>query len=168
MLPRVQPIAPKRIQAPFDHTEFVFELKMDGWRCLAYIENGACRLMSRKQNQYKSFGPLTAALAKLKVQNAVIDGEVVCLDAKGKSVFLDLMRPRKANAILYCFDLLWLNNGNLRGMPLIERKLRLRQLIERVETGACYMRATWSDMASDCSEQYASRTVKESAANINE
>ena len=129
MLPRIQPIAPKRIQAPFDHDDFVYEVKMDGWRCLAYIENGVCRLISRKQNQYKSFGPLSTALAKLAVQNAIIDGEVVCLDAEGKSVFLDLMRRRKANAILYCFDLLWLNNEDLRSLPLIERKLRLRQLI---------------------------------------
>jgi ATP dependent DNA ligase-like protein len=92
----------------------VYEVKMDGWRCLAYIENGVCRLISRKQNQFKSFGPLTAAVAKLPVGNAIIDGEVVCLDAKGKSVFLDLMRRRKADAILYCFDLLWLNNEDLR------------------------------------------------------
>jgi bifunctional non-homologous end joining protein LigD len=128
-LPRIQPIAPKRRQSPFDHAEFVFEVKMDGWRCMTYIEDGTCRLLSRKQNQYKSFRPLTAALAKLPVQNVIIDGEVVCLDAKGKSVFLDLMRPRKANAILYCFDLLWLNNEDLRSLPLIERKLRLRQFI---------------------------------------
>ena len=127
-LPRIQPIAPKRIQAPFDHPEFVFELKMDGWRCLTYIENGACRLISRKQNQFKSFSPLVASVAKLKVQNAIIDGEVVCLDTKGRSVFLD-MRRRKANAILYCFDLLWLNNEDLRNLPLVERKLRLRHLI---------------------------------------
>jgi bifunctional non-homologous end joining protein LigD len=129
MLPRIQPIAPKRIQAPFDHAEFVFELKMDGWRCMTYIEDGACRLISRKQNQYRSFGPLNAALARLPVQNAIIDGEVVCLDAKGKSVFLDLMRRRKADAILYCFDLLWLDNTDLRNLPLVERKLRLRHLI---------------------------------------
>jgi bifunctional non-homologous end joining protein LigD len=128
MLPRIQTIAPKRIQAPFDHREFVFELKMDGWRCLAYIEKGTCKLVSRKQNQLKSFGRLAAALAKLPVQNAIIDGEVVCLDAKGKSVFQD-MRRRKANAILYCFDLLWLNNEDLRNLPLVERKLRLRQLV---------------------------------------
>jgi bifunctional non-homologous end joining protein LigD len=127
-LPRIQPIAPKRIQAPFDHKEFVFELKMDGWRCLTYIEDGKCRLISRKQNQLKSFPPLNAALAQLPVQNAIIDGEVVCLDAKGRSVFLD-MRRRKANAILYCFDLLWLNNEDLRNLPLVERKLRLRHLI---------------------------------------
>jgi len=129
MLPRIQPIAPKRIQAPFDHTQFVFELKMDGWRCLAYIENGVRRLVSRKQNHFKSFSALAASVAKLRVHNAIIDGEAVCLDAKGKSVFLDLKRPRKANAILYCFDLLWLNNEDLRNLPLVERKQRLRQLI---------------------------------------
>jgi bifunctional non-homologous end joining protein LigD len=39
------------------------------------------------------------------------------------------MRRRKANAILYCFDLLWLNNEDLRNLPLVERKLRLRHLI---------------------------------------
>ena len=88
-------MAPKQIAAPFDHKEFVFELKMDGWRCLTYIDDGTCRLISRKQNQLKSFTPLNAALAKLKVQNAIIDGEVVCLDAKGRSVFLEMMEGAK-------------------------------------------------------------------------
>jgi hypothetical protein len=41
------------------------------------------------------------------------------------------MRRRKANAILYCFDLLWLNNEDLRNLPLVERKLRLRHLIRK-------------------------------------
>jgi bifunctional non-homologous end joining protein LigD len=95
---------------------------------MTYFEDGVCRLISRKQNQFKSFSPLASSVAKLKVQNAIIDGEVVCLDSKGRSVFLD-MRRRKANAILYCFDLLWLNNEDLRNLPLVERKLRLRHLI---------------------------------------
>jgi bifunctional non-homologous end joining protein LigD len=103
---------------------------MDGWRCMTYIEDGKCRLISRKQNQFKSFSLLAASVAKLPVQNAIIDGEVVVLDAKGKSMFLD-MRRRKANAILYCFDLLWLNNEDLRNLPLVERKLRLRDLIRK-------------------------------------
>ena len=129
-LPRIQPIAPKRIRAPFDHNDFVYEVQMDGWRCLAYIDNGVCRLISRKQNQFKSFGPLAASVAKLNVQNAIIDGEVVYLDKDGKSVFLDLMRRRKADAILYCFDLLWLDNTDLRNLPLVERKQRLWQLVQ--------------------------------------
>jgi ATP-dependent DNA ligase len=55
MLPKVQPINPTRIAAPFDHDDFVFELKHDGFRALAYIEDGSCRLISRKQIQYRSF-----------------------------------------------------------------------------------------------------------------
>jgi bifunctional non-homologous end joining protein LigD len=95
---------------------------------MTYIEDEKCRLISRKQNQFKSFAPLSGALSRLPVQNAIIDSEIVCLDAKGKSVFLD-MRWRKANAILYCFDLLWLNNEDLRNLPLVERKLRLWHLV---------------------------------------
>jgi hypothetical protein len=45
-LPRIQPLAPTRIRAPFDDPDFVWELKMDGWRCTAYLETadvaGAC------------------------------------------------------------------------------------------------------------------------------
>ena len=102
---------------------------MDGWRCLTYIENGTCRLVSRRQNQFKSFALLAGSVAKLPVQNAIIDAEVVCLDAKGRSVFLDLMRKRKISAILYCFDLLWLDGEDLRNLPLVERKMRLKHLI---------------------------------------
>jgi len=146
----------------------VYEIKMDGWRCLAYVESGVCRLISRKQNQFKSFSPLATSVAKLKVQNAIIDGDVVCLDKDGKSAFLDLMRRRKAEAILYCFDLLWLNNEDLRNLPLLERKFGLRQQSERVETGAYSMRAIWTDTASDCFRRYASETAKESSANTKE
>jgi len=46
MLPRIQPIAPKRIQVPFDHADFVYEIKMDGWRCLTYID---IRTTARRQ-----------------------------------------------------------------------------------------------------------------------
>jgi len=114
----------------------VYEIKMDGWRCLAYIENGVCRLISRKQNQFKSFSPLAASVAKLKVQNAIID-EVVCLDKDGKSVFLDLMRRKREAAILYCFDLLVVNGEDLRALPLLERKQRLQRLI-RGQAGLLY------------------------------
>jgi bifunctional non-homologous end joining protein LigD len=58
MLPRITPIAPTRIQAPFDHDDFVFELKHDGFRAVAYIEDGSCRLVSRKGITYKSFPTL--------------------------------------------------------------------------------------------------------------
>jgi ATP-dependent DNA ligase len=55
MLPRITPISPAKIAAPFDHEDWVFELKHDGFRAVAYIEDSSCRLISRKQIQYKSF-----------------------------------------------------------------------------------------------------------------
>jgi ATP-dependent DNA ligase len=93
-LPRIQPIAPTRIQAPFNDPEFIFELKHDGFRAVAYIEDGTCRLISRKQIQYKSFAVLAAAMVDLPVKNAILDGELVCLDQDGRSQFLQLMRRK--------------------------------------------------------------------------
>jgi bifunctional non-homologous end joining protein LigD len=51
-LPRIQPINPTRIAAPFDHADWFFELKHDGFRALAYIEDGGCKLISRKEIVY--------------------------------------------------------------------------------------------------------------------
>jgi bifunctional non-homologous end joining protein LigD len=83
MLPRIQPINPTKIAAPFDDPDWVFELKHDGFRAVAYIENGACRLISRKQIQYKSFAGLSKVLAGLQVRDAILDGEIVSLDKFG-------------------------------------------------------------------------------------
>jgi bifunctional non-homologous end joining protein LigD len=85
-------------------------------------------LVSCKMNRYKSFDSLKTALAKLKAKNAILDGELVCLDDEGKSRFNQLLR-RRAEPAFYAFDLLWLNGKDLRQLPLIERKKRLRQLI---------------------------------------
>jgi bifunctional non-homologous end joining protein LigD len=130
MLPRVQPINPSRIAAAFDHEDFVFELKHDGFRVVAYIEDGACRLISRKQIQYKSFAGLHSALAKLPVKNAILDGEIVVLDEFGRSQFRELMHKRRQDAAFYAFDLLWQDSEDLRQLPLFERKRKLQRLLK--------------------------------------
>jgi len=116
-----------QLRQPFDHPEFLFELKHDGFRALAYISDGQCELISRRRNSYKSFGELRSRLARLKVKNAVIDGEIVCLDSEGRSIFNELLF-RRGCPIFYAFDLLYLNDRDLRQLPLIERKARLRQI----------------------------------------
>jgi bifunctional non-homologous end joining protein LigD len=126
-LPRINPINPVKIASPFNHEDWVFEPKHDGFRAVAYIEDGSCRLISRKNIVYKSFPAL--ALSKLPVKTAIMDGEIVCLDGDGRSRFLQLMRRRKAEAAFYAFDLLWLDGEDLRPLPLVERKRRLRRLI---------------------------------------
>ena len=85
------------LRQPFDDSNFLFELKHDGFRALAHVWDGHCELISRRRNSYKSFQNLRDSLGKLKVQNAVIDGELVCLDAEGRSIFNELLfRRRKA------------------------------------------------------------------------
>lgn len=118
------------VRQPFDHPDFLFELKHDGFRALAHVWDGNCELVSRKRNSYKSFNELRESLSKLKVNNAVIDGELVCLDSEGRSIFNELLF-RRGRPTFYAFDLLYLNGRDMRQLPLIERKEKLRALIER-------------------------------------
>jgi bifunctional non-homologous end joining protein LigD len=118
------------VRTPFDDPDFLFELKHDGFRCLAHIWDGNCELISRKRNAYKSFEELRDNLAKLKVKNAVIDGELVCLDEEGRSIFNELLF-RRGCPIFYAFDLLYLNDRDLRQLPLVERKEKLKAVIEK-------------------------------------
>ena len=59
-----------------------------------------------------------------------MDGELVCLDASGRSQFLGLMRRRRQDVSFYAFGLLWHDGEDLRQLPLVERKRRLRRLIK--------------------------------------
>src|SRR5262245_53214128 len=128
MLLHMNPMRLARRPEPFDHPDWIYEIKFDGFRALAYVDDGKCRLVSRRRHEYSSFRALQAAIAQLRVQNAVIDGELVCLDPLGRSQFYDLMFRRR-EPYFYAFDLLWLNGEDLRALPLLERKARLRKLI---------------------------------------
>jgi ATP-dependent DNA ligase len=81
------------LHAPFDHPDWIFELRYDGFRALAYIDNGQCRLVSRRGTAYKSFSNLCSAIASA-IPQAVLDGEIVHLGSDGKPRLYDLMRRR--------------------------------------------------------------------------
>jgi len=108
------------VRQPFDNPDYIFELKHDGFRAVVYLQNGECRLVSRNQRNL-GFDALKRSLAKLPVQTAILDGEIICLDSKGVSQFNQLL-SRKGEPILYAFDLLWLDGEDLRQMPLIWAK----------------------------------------------
>lgn len=88
--------------------------------------------MSRHKNVYKNFENLREALAKLKAKDAILDGEIVCLDENGCSQFKELLY-RRGRALFFAFDLVWLDGEDLRQAPLIERKKKLKTLVERSE-----------------------------------
>src|SRR5262245_5416763 len=93
--------------------------------------SGVCRLNSRNDNVYKRFVDLNKAIpGDLTTDNAVLDGEIVVLDSNGQSLFYELMHSR-AIPIFAVFDLLWLNGEDLRELPLLERKRRLRKIVRK-------------------------------------
>lgn len=111
-----------RFDAPFEHPDWVFEPKLDGFRAIAYIEGGTCRLVSRNRNAFKTFAPLAQAIGQeLSDRSAILDGEIVRPGPDGRPMFWELMR-RRGPFCFYAFDLVWLDASDLRDRPLLERK----------------------------------------------
>jgi hypothetical protein len=77
-LPRFDTAQLTLFRTPFNDPDFIFELKVDGFRVLPYIDDGNCELVSRCRNPYESFKDLQGSLGKLRVKNAFINGEIVC------------------------------------------------------------------------------------------
>jgi len=128
-----------RFDAPFEHPDWIFEPKMDGFRALAYVEGDACRLVSRNRNAFKTFEPLAQAIAQeLAGRAAILDGEIVHPGPDGRPMFYELMR-RHGPFCFYAFDLLWLDGNDLRERPLSERKTILRELLPRKPRALVYV-----------------------------
>jgi bifunctional non-homologous end joining protein LigD len=139
-MPRIQKL-PKRLQPmlatlsdePFDDPNWVFETKWDGFRMIAAIAGGKVTLYSRNgQVIGDRYRAVAQALEKVKV-DAVLDGELVAIDADGVSHFQLLQNALRAEAPLrYCtFDVMFAGGEDVRDLPLIERKTRLRRLLPK-------------------------------------
>ena len=118
------------LSEPFDSADWIFELKYDGFRAVAEIASGECRLFSRNRNVYRRFAPLAQSLARVIRAETVLDGEVVCLDPEGRPQFYDLLR-RRVEPVFVAFDILALNGEDLRHEPLIARKRVLRSVLPK-------------------------------------
>jgi bifunctional non-homologous end joining protein LigD len=88
---------------------------------------------------FHGFAELASWIAEhLRVESAVLDGEIACLDESGRPTFRDLLF-RKRQCIFIAFDLLYLNGKDLRALPLIERKAMLKRLIRRKRARMFYL-----------------------------
>jgi bifunctional non-homologous end joining protein LigD len=126
------PMLATLVDAPFDKPGWLFEIKWDGYRAIAEIRGGKARLYSRNRKALGDKYPeVQSALGRLGI-DAVLDGEIVALDSEGKSSFQLLQnhpRTGKGELVYYVFDLLFLGGQDLRALPLIERKKRLREIL---------------------------------------
>ena len=121
------------VDEPFDDKDWVFETKWDGFRLVAKTAGEKTSLYSRNGNEVTArYAEVARALGSIEHQ-AVIDGELVALDAHGRSRFQLLQNARRGKAQLryYAFDLLFLDGRDLRREPLLERKRWLRSIIGR-------------------------------------
>jgi bifunctional non-homologous end joining protein LigD len=121
-----------RMNEPWNDPEWIFELKYDGFRALAFVDSRRTRLVSRKNFEYRRYANLAQDIsAALQGHEAVLDGEV-CIDANGAPQFYDLLYSRSVPCFAV-FDLLWLDGEDLRSLPLLGRKRRLKSLVANKE-----------------------------------
>ena len=135
----LSPMLAKLAEGPFDDPNWIYEIKWDGFRILAYNKAGKVSLKSRGNKDYTNiFKPIADALKELEF-DCIIDGEMVVLDDNGRSDFASLQnyqRTRQGDIRYYCFDIPFANGFDLRDQPLTARKELLSQLItplDRVE-----------------------------------
>jgi bifunctional non-homologous end joining protein LigD len=122
---------------PFNHPEWIFETKLDGYRPIAVIDSaGNARLWSRNRLPLEQkFPTIRDAINELKLRSTILDGEIVALDAGGIPRFQLLQQWQKrpiAPVIYFLFDLLWSDGRDLTGKTVPQRRERLPEIVNPV------------------------------------
>lgn len=116
--------------------EWLHELKFDGYRMLCHLNPGGVRFWSRNKKDWThKFPHLGKAIKEFPANVAILDGEVVAVDSKGRASFQKLQQAMKtgdAGFIFHVFDLIYLDGFNLTRTPLRLRKSLLESLFESV------------------------------------
>ena len=139
-MPRaIHPMLATLVDKAFSGPDWLYEVKWDGFRALAYLESGRVQLFSRNQNELTfEFPEMQAISAHLKAENAIVDGEICALDQEGRPSF-SLMQQRSGftergekgaanrsiKIVYYAFDLLYLDGYSLFRVDLEKRKALL-------------------------------------------
>lgn len=126
--------------------DWLFEMKYDGYRILAFVEGNRAKLVTRNGNDYTNrFHDIAASLVSLAEGRAmVLDGEMTVIDTNGKTDFQALQNylrnPGKESLTYIVFDLLALDGKDLRNRSLTERKEMLEDLMENAPGNLYYSR----------------------------
>jgi len=139
----IHPMLATLVDKPFDDDEWLFEIKWDGYRAVAFIQDGKVRLVSRNQNDLTAEYPELEDLAPhVRARAAILDGEIVALDEQGRSSFSLMQqrtgfrepgrrgaRNRSIPILYYAFDLLYLDGYSLLNVDLEKRKQLLAEIV---------------------------------------
>jgi bifunctional non-homologous end joining protein LigD len=128
----IQPMLASPLNEPFDHPDWIFEVKWDGYRAVAEIRDNTVSLYSRNGISFeKKFFPITEALRKFGF-DAVVDGEIVVVDNQGRPDFQMLQHYQDSGSghlLYYVFDLLYFRGHDLTNLPLLRRKEILKKIL---------------------------------------
>ncbi len=138
-----EPMLCTLLAEPFNHPNWIFEPKYDGLRILARFDGKQVTLLSRYGDpQNVPFPDVVEALGEALDRPAIVDGEVVCFDERGRTSFRELQqrfhlkdlaeveaRRERYPASVYLFDVLYLDGRDVRDLPLRERKELLRKAV---------------------------------------
>jgi len=129
---KLSPILATLVDQAFDAEGWLYEIKWDGYRAMAFMNKGVVALKSRNGESFnEKFYPIYRALSDWQV-NAIVDGEIVVLNKNGISNFGALQNWRSeadGDLLYYVFDLLWLDGKNLMFLPLTKRKEILKSIV---------------------------------------
>ena len=140
----IHPMLATLVDRAFDDQQWLYEIKWDGYRAIAFLDGGSVRLVSRNQNDMTAAYPELGSIGdSVKARTAVLDGEIVALDEKGRPSF-SLMQQRTGvgeggrrirrtrddiPVVYYVFDLLYLDGYDLRQAELEQRKELLASIL---------------------------------------
>jgi bifunctional non-homologous end joining protein LigD len=128
------------VAAPPSGDEWLHEIKYDGYRIGARVRKGRATLYTRNGNDWTdAFPRIAAAIEKLGLGDALIDGEAAMVLPDGRTSFQAMQNAsdasRRGTLVYFVFDLLRLNGDNLQALPLLDRKTRLKKLVGARKTG---------------------------------
>ena len=129
---RVTPMLSTLIDKPFDRDGWLYEIKWDGYRTLAFINKGNAELKSRNDKSFnEKFYPIFNTILKWKI-DIVVDGEIVVVDDQGMSDFGALQNWQSeadGDLMYFVFDILWFDGYDLTTLPLSARKEILHAVV---------------------------------------
>jgi bifunctional non-homologous end joining protein LigD len=126
-LPPYRPQLALLVKTPPDGDDWIHELKLDGYRIGVAIDRGEVQLLSRREKEWtEAFPSVVAGAQKLRVQTALLDGELAGVLPDGRT---SMHAMGGANLAFFAFDILHLDGEDLTPLPLLERKQHLRRAL---------------------------------------
>ena len=131
---QIKPMLATLVDEPFSDPDWIFETKWDGYRSVCFLKNGKVRFVSRNQIEMTPQYPELANIAKeVSAKEAILDGEICALDARGIPRFQMLQRrggTQRPPIVYFVFDLLYVDGYDLTACPVVERKTKLAEILQ--------------------------------------